>query len=699
LRNIISGNRKIIAWGILFVIMFFSLGVRMQDYLAWKNNPDRAFFQKTPLLTNIDGYFYLRIAKDIVDGKYNREDPLRSVSVPIGRRDIPPLLSYITAKLHVFGGWSYEWIGVFLPTILGVLLVIPVYRIGVIIGGAPMGLSAALFAVMSNTYFVRTSLGWYDTDCLNVTLTLAAAVCFLEFSVRKTGKYIFLVLGLVNCLVFLLWWDQAVVIVAGLALYPLAWCVINESIKNKKQFGMLIIGGLTVFAIFLVFKSEFLLSVYNNLLGHFEYLTKNEVGDFPTVSQQVGEQRHVPFLMMVSMVTESYPVLIIGVAGLVWMFVEQFRKTMFLLMPLFIGLMGVLFAQRYLLFAGPVVALGIGFVLAKLWSFGKQRTFYKAVALVFVVLETAILTKTNMAANRWPLFTPQIVEGYNYIKENTSENAVIWMWWDLGHPMIYWTERAAISDGANHGGENSVYNALPFATDNYRLAANFIQFYVAHGIDGVREFNRSTGKNTYESFELLKNILKDGPEKALNDYQLYGLNNGQNKKQKDEWLTFLFPHLNRPVYLFIDYRLAEVPYWWYWFGTWDIRKHEGVHSRYIPFYSVILNEKGIYAEDQVYANLSSGRIILPEIEKNLNQINLYSVNGLDDSKVYIPESSAYLEVFADARFAALQRKDIAESVFNKLFLRHERTNFFKAVRLVTPIYQIYEVNGESYLKE
>jgi len=79
----------------------------------------------------------------------------------------------IAAGLAKITPFSLNWIGAVLPALLGLLLALPLYALGRFYGGPAMGLTAVLMGLLSHYYVYRSSLGWFDTDCMNVTSATA----------------------------------------------------------------------------------------------------------------------------------------------------------------------------------------------------------------------------------------------------------------------------------------------------------------------------------------------------------------------------------------------------------------------------------------------------------------------------------------------------------------------------------------------
>ena len=681
----------------LLAMVAFSFLIRIEDLRSWNASPAKAFFQGEPLLTNIDGYYYLRIARDLAEGTYSPVDPLRITPDHPHRAAIPPLLSVIATALHETVPFSFNWIGILIPPLLGSLLVFPLYGLGCIFGTRLTGCIAALTGVISNTYFVRTSLGWFDTDCLNVVLSLAITYFFLAFAIEQSRKrYWSLAAGVLTLLFFLWWWDMARQAVVVIGLAPLAVALIfyyrPTASEKKVALGFTLAGVLIL--VILAQQTRHYEQFYQSGLHLLDYVRGKETGAFPNVSQLVGEQSKLRFIQIVENITDSYPVFILGCIGLVLLCCHHLKKSLFLLVPVLLGGLGIFFAQRFLLFLGPVIGLGLAYLITVLWRLRQRFFIFQFAVPILLVLIVSINLYTDLATTQWPKFSPSLVKGFRQIEQETPRNSVVWAWWDWGHPLIYWSRRATVTDGAAHDGELSVYNAIPFATANMRLAANWITFHVTYGRAGYKKLYREIGGGPARGLPLLKKILASGPEKGEQLLRQSGLDAQHTGQSVAHWLAFFFPEPKQPIYLFLDYRMGQTAYWWYWLGTWDASTRTGVHTRFMSFFNVGMDEKGATNHQNFYADFTKGNVLLLRFTKLLKAVSIYDLSGEIRRIQYQHKAKAYLEIFQPGRYAALERKDIRDSLFNRLFIRHDTTPFFIPVRLDTPIYQLYQVRGD-----
>ena len=188
-HGIQSGQEMRTSLKILAVALVISFGLllRLACFLDWRENSSRYLFQNDPILTTFDAYYYLRYARDLVDGKYQRIDELRVVPRNPPRPFPPPLLSAMTAVITKISKASVDWVAALLPAYLGILLFFPLYFLTRPWGSFFSSMVAGLVGLCSPYYVRRSSAGWYDTDCGVVTLTVTAVL--LPFCVaRSSGR-------------------------------------------------------------------------------------------------------------------------------------------------------------------------------------------------------------------------------------------------------------------------------------------------------------------------------------------------------------------------------------------------------------------------------------------------------------------------------------------------------------------------------
>ncbi len=689
-----KSHRRFIEIAGLLLIIAIGLLVRLEDLRDWRQHPQRAFYKGQPLLTTFDGYYYLSLARDLVEGTYQPVNRMRAVPDYPKRPWPPPLLSVLAAGVARATGFSLNWIGAVLPAVLGLLLAIPLYGLGRFYGGPVMGFTSSLTGLLSFYYVYRSSLGWFDTDCMNVTWATGAAWCFLMFGTCSTRRrYWYLAAGMLTFLLFLWWWDQTPQVATLVTMVPLLVALIffYRPAKREGLTFLAIVTALTILV--LAWKGVDLPArIISDAVHRYTYISKEATGYFPNMGLTISEQERPGLSEIIAKTTDSLPVFLVSCLGLGLLFIRRPKTSLFLSVPLVLGIFSFLFAKRFLIFLAPMTALGTGFVASVLWKYRARSRVFIAVVPLFVVLVAWPSFSKDMKKNFWPKEPPYLIAGMDMAARKTAPNGVIWAWWDHGYPINYWARRATINDGSVHNPERSVYNGIPLATHDERLAANFMRFYVARGLTGIHRFYNAIGKGADKGLPLIKRILAAGPEGAHNILKGVHFRANGTCTTGDDWLEFFYPRYVRPIYLFLDWRLTFTNYWWFWLGTWDPILHDGVHPFYRALYGVRLsngiarNANGFEADMKKAIASFQGRRFL------LKRSAVYTEDSVKEFAR--GPGNINLEVYAPADFAAIEDDAIAESVFNKLFIRHQPDRYFSLIADRVPSFQIWRVDGD-----
>lgn len=219
---------------ILLSIMVVGVVLRLDDVNQWPSDYERAYYEGEPLLTNLDGYYYLRASKDFLNGEYHQVDMKRGGLEGLERGRIP-LLSVLTVLFKKATSLDLNWAGVLLPTILGVLLAVPIFLQARVFCTKTGAVLSAIIAITSTTYFVRTSVGWLDTDCMNVTFLFMTTYLFYKYAVAKNSfAFAWLSSAIFSACLFFWWWDMAGIVVIIMCLFPFLLACLH-----RKQLGSL----------------------------------------------------------------------------------------------------------------------------------------------------------------------------------------------------------------------------------------------------------------------------------------------------------------------------------------------------------------------------------------------------------------------------------------------------------------------------
>lgn len=695
-------HRRLVTGTLLVGILVLGWYVRFENYRQWHKAPQTFFVGGEPVLTNPDGYYYLRLARDLIRGAYAPIDEKRTVPDSPRRPMPPPLLSWATAKVHAATGWSPARIAVFAPTVLGPLVAVPVWLLARALGGGLlMSLGAALLAVLGFQLVDRTRVGFFDTDALNVAFTLASAYLALGFATaRGRRRTMFFGAALLNYALFVAWWDQVTEFVAVVCLAPLLFAVVQ---RHRRERGRLlqpiVLAAILVAAMLLGVRDLAGLPRKAGLL--LGMLGGRQSGDFPVV--EVAELQRATLGSMPGLTTGHWSTLLAGAAGLLLLAYRKRRQAVYLVIPAGMALLPFFSGERFAIFTVPLVALGFAYAVEVLASRAiaasppRFHAFFAAAALVLPLLAAVPSYRNATGVLRAPV-TRRATQAIEAAGADTEEDAVIWTAWTTGYPLTDRTGRATIVDGQSIQGELHYYAYLPLAQESQRFAANFMQFYVARGKAGMQRLRDAFGGRTDRTMAFLERVLSQAPQPEAAAL-LEPLVPAAFATTSDA-RAFLFPPPGRPIYLLLHREFLDFPEWFY-YGSWDPARRDGTHIVSHGYYGVRQREGKIHLDAsssidrQMGGSCVIGSKFIPEHRAKLE--HLFEHDGIETHVVpYDPQGTIAFEWIRPMGFGVLMSKEMCASVFNQLFVRHAPDpQHFQKVKLATPDFQLWKVAGDG----
>lgn len=166
---------------IIYIVtaFIFSLLVRFIWIYQFSDFESFKFAGQFMINTN-DGYYWAEGARDLLNGITQKHD-----LSPID--EAPSWFTYVIVKLLPF---TFETIILYMPAILGSLIVIPLILIGDNLKMAEVGFMAALLASIAVSYYNRTMIGYYDTDMLIIVFPLLLLWSLILALRTKEEKYL-----------------------------------------------------------------------------------------------------------------------------------------------------------------------------------------------------------------------------------------------------------------------------------------------------------------------------------------------------------------------------------------------------------------------------------------------------------------------------------------------------------------------------
>lgn len=714
----------------LAVILMAGFYVRFDDFNYWQKYRDEFFFKSEPLpvLTDPDGYYYLDIANEYLAGNVKEIDDRRQAPVGYRKPVSVPLLSFALAVISQLAGQPVEWVAIFLPVFFGLTLAFPSYFLAyymIIQGRLPWlgsdrftssqarvaGLLAGLLALLSPAFVVRSSVGRFDTDMLNVCFAslsvLLATIAIKEENPRKS--FYLQAIWMLTLLLFLWWWDFAfwpAVFLAGgpwlIALMLLTW----TNPRNMKTWLLLLaLSGGLIMACILLFDGSG--GGIVNVKGLYRYMFEvggSEVGGsghFPITASYVTEQDNYTIVRLATESAGGVVQLLLSVIGMLLLGVLV-RWRVIVLLPLAIVASLSLTGGRFVIFLAPLVGLGGAATAITLWKLignVKIRVISTAALAIFLVwgpLRDNLVYRFAFPRTRAPLF-----EEFKKVTSDIKEEGVIWGSWSHGHPLVYYTKKRTIGDGIYHSGSLMYFQNFPLAVSSFKLSANWICFYAKHGQAGLsKAIMALSGTGDWaKGLPMIQDLLAAGPEKSrelLHDK--YNLTAGES----EDFLAFIFPVDHPPVYLLLDQMFLTED--WYSVGKWDLTRGKVSYG-----YNLGYNNFGIDNRYNFFADTEWGEVQVNLI-KGVGNVGILPLKL--EKMVYEKGSSRKPYLYAGAKEGAtLYAIDNnlgkfwfittypSDSVFLRLFFeRAFDGQYFRPVKDRSPLYVLCEVNGDKYVR-
>lgn len=371
----------------------------------------------TPLLTSPDGYWFAAGAGQHLTGAWGANPRL-----PLATDHALVALAWLVARV---GPWSLDQVIVYLPALLGALVAAPMVWLGRLLGAARLGVVAALALVTAPVLFARTAAGYFDTAhafAVGVPLMVVLhLVALVEHDCRRHAGWAGLwlaaypwfynqgaSLGLalaVSGAIAVAWrwrvtraplWRDALVMLAlsQLPLHPLVRVPIVALAYGGLTYGGrwiasmpralklgLAVGGM-------VAAAPVAWRVVPVVLAKLAYFAGAEapVGG-PVAYGEVGAFVSETQTQTLGALVESMgPTVIIVVAAVgAVLAMARYRSTMLLLPLAALGAFAAIGGPRFAIYASPVLALGLGYVLV--WVADRVRS--RAASVIALVVLTA----------------------------------------------------------------------------------------------------------------------------------------------------------------------------------------------------------------------------------------------------------------------------------------------------------------------
>ncbi len=473
----------------IFMIMMlaaylFSVAIRM-IWVGQFSDVESFFWNGQLMINTNDGYYYAEGARDILSGAaHNGLSPVTSAP------------SLMTAFFAAILPLSFESIILFMPAMLGSLLVVPVMLIARALKQDLLGFIAALLAGITWSYYNRTMTGYYDTDML--TIVLPTFVLWSVILAVQQNRNRYLLFTTLTMIAYQWWYAQSYslhfAMIGMLAAYTLFFD--RKNLFFYKLLLFMVIANITMpiylklilsvilFGVFHTYKERVNGAIIGALLGvasliffatgGFDpiwhqikgYLFRDTVSaasghalQYFNVMQTVREAGQIPFETFANRISGHTATFILSAIGYLLLILRY--PVMLLGLPLLgLGYMALFGGLRFTVYAVPVSALGAAFfILLAATYLGNafEGTKKSALKYLFITLTTALVLLPNIThiiGYKVPtVMNNSEVKVLDKLNSIASDRDYAIAWWDYGFPIRYYGGVKTMIDGAQHQGK------------------------------------------------------------------------------------------------------------------------------------------------------------------------------------------------------------------------------------------------------
>ncbi len=519
-------NYKILLALIILLLssIFINFNARVYEKKAWDENPSVYFSEGLPLVRTGDPAYYLSIALYLKKGtpvqEYNNKLFYPSISyegaTPILSRIISFLAKDATIKDIVNAGNQFV-------LMCSVITTVGIFFLFYVIGRPFEGIVASTGAGISSVYFGRSSIGYIDTDLLNLFFMyfLFALTYLASRNQSWTKNIIYIIFASLIGKFFYLWYPKPELILMSF-LSLVFFTLINSKDWKKVIFNIMIYILLTGPSIYVnslnILTNNPYLSGYLSANIQSSDLVNKSSLNFNSIFRFIGEQTKVPLYELFQLEGSIYLGLACVLGLLLWgisypiIFIGLIPLTMFFLLSIVLG-------QRALFYSLPFMWFGFGY----LFNF----ITFKIIRLNKIILNKYyVYALTTLFLICFAIFFTNAFNKYYWgtLVSSSTTKAMIKM-----NDLVEDRENSAIAAEWTYGYQSLLYNdipvlihpGIPTSPRHYFISRAFTAFdldettkilnYIASGnVEKINEKKIKSfidlGKDLYQSPLIDKNI-------------------------------------------------------------------------------------------------------------------------------------------------------------------------------------------------
>jgi dolichyl-diphosphooligosaccharide--protein glycosyltransferase len=438
----------------MLCVLTLSLAPRVAQYRAWQAEPDRYFSNGVPVSSS-DSYLWFRYADAYANDTYPEgRDVLRMFPTGAEVGDVPALSALMVWVSRALG-LDVHRAGLVLAPLLSSLFVLPL-GIYLFLVGAPLaGVLGALVGSFGTLYYERTTVAFVDTDGGNLFWFWLVALGMLLSSRDRWRGAVAAVAAGFAAHAFALWYAQP-----GLVLIFAAVLVAHLALARTP-----VRSASLRFALFVLCASPLLL--FESFASVWEFMDRylwSRALDpaavsgplvFPSVLSEIAELRSVGFVRALELASGNALLSAVGLGGFCLFAVQRPRALPPLLPLMALAALGFTSGQRFLMYTGPFVGIGIGTLCA--WGLRRLAAVRPhllsplardvAAYAATLILAVCLLPLTAFFQEAEARIRVEDLRGLQQLRERLPGNAALLHVWGRGYLVTAITGAATFNDG------------------------------------------------------------------------------------------------------------------------------------------------------------------------------------------------------------------------------------------------------------
>ena len=439
---------------LLLISVSINFNARLQDKKGWDENPSIFSPEGKPLVLAGDPAYFLNIAlylkKNISISEYNNK-----LYYPTVLTDgDPPLLSLFISYLAkddsiegiVNAGNKLVFISIILTTM-------SVFFLFFALGRPFEGIIASTGMGLSSQYFLRSSIGYFDTDMLNLFfMYLLFALVYLASRKQIWFKNIIFIIsaGLIGKF-FLIWYPKPELILLSFISLLIFSTFITKDLKktllNAVIFILLTGPNIYMDSLYILMKNPYL-SGYLSANVQSQDLVNTTVLNFNNIFEYIGEAQKKPIIDLFKLENS----LLIGLVSFVGLIIWGISNPVMFIgfAPLsFFFMLSIILGQRALFYSLPFMWFGFGyfinFMAMKIISFRNLETnknlIYISISVVLIIF-TIIATNSYPKKTTLPIFDTSTYKAMINMKNivNDKNKSVLVTNWSYGYQSLFYND-------------------------------------------------------------------------------------------------------------------------------------------------------------------------------------------------------------------------------------------------------------------